>query len=564
MQYCEIGSGQKPMVALRVKPLREAHAGVRPLKTVEDYLLANACVREDQLAVAKQEQQAQGKTLSQILLALGFVDENTLARAHSISSGWPLFVETTSVDAGESLAKISSAILGKIQAFPINASPEGLTCAIVDASNLEAISELHKVIEPEQHLRFVIATPTQIDRLLKNHVKQGSLIHNIIRRLERAPIVDASLVGELVEQVLQDAIDKRASDIHFAPEDVSVRILYRVDGVLQHAQTFHKKIWPLINNKIKVMANLDIAETRLPQDGRFRKVSGSAVVDCRIASHPTQCGENIVIRLLFQDREGLSLSALDMTEAVLSQLKAIADIPEGLVLVTGPTGSGKTTTLYALLDYLNKPGVHIMTLEDPIEYRLPHVRQTQVREGFGFAEGVRSMLRQDPDIMLIGEIRDAETAQMALQAALTGHKVFATLHTVDAIGAIQRLEDLGVTREWICGSVRAIISQRLLRKLCRSCCAEQDGGGQIQRVADSPIACRECSGTGYQGRFPVTEIMGMTPALEARIMEKASPTELKKEMRRQEGLSLWQAGMAGVTLGKTTLSELKRLITEEV
>ncbi len=362
---------------------------------------------------------------------------------------------------------------------------------------------------------------------------------------------DAEGIIELVDLLLHQALSLRASDVHFVNEESEPRVLYRVDGVLMQAHQLEKQLWPQICNRLKVMANMDIAQKRKPQDGSFHMDYEGLRVDCRLSCHPIRSGESLVLRFLPQEREGLTLENLGFSEEKILLLTQIAEAPEGLVLVVGPTGSGKTTTLYSLLSYLNHPGVNIMTLEDPIEYSLDHIRQTQVSETLTFAQGIRSLLRQDPDIILVGEIRDPETALMAMQASLTGHKIFTTLHTSDVFQALHRLEDLGVSREKFSHIASAIISQRLLRQLCNVC--------KIPTSSDSktfePIGCSQCSFTGYHGRFPIAQILLMTP-----------------DMRKSMGMgditantqTLWEEGMKRVNEGRTSLKELKRVIPESM
>ena len=361
-------------------------------------------------------------------------------------------------------------------------------------------------------------------------------------------------ITALVDAWLMEALAARASDAHFVPEEDMLKVQFRIDGVLNMVHRLEKNLWPQICNRIKVMGDMDIAQTRKPQDGRFHLEWEGSRVDCRLSSHPIRLGESLVVRFLPQDRQGLTLETLGFSPGQIEQLKRLAQMPEGLLLVVGPTGSGKTTTLYALLSHVNHAGVNIMTLEDPIEYHLDHIRQTQVGETLTFGQGIRSMLRQDPDVMLIGEVRDGETALMAIQAALTGHKIFTTLHTSDAAQAIYRLEDLGVSREKLTYTTSAIISQRLLRQLC-TFCKEPDSAAQ--EATFQAVGCERCQGSGYHGRFPIAQILEMTPSLRQAIVER----------RPIEGAgfpeqTLWEAGLVHVRAGKTSLEELKRVVCE--
>jgi len=360
----------------------------------------------------------------------------------------------------------------------------------------------------------------------------------------------------------------------------------RVDGVLRQKHALHRSHWPELSHRLKIMAGMNIADTRSMQDGRFHMQIGGAEIDFRMAVMPTVQGENIVIRILDHRRALLPLEALGYDAAALARMELILERPEGIVLVTGPTGSGKTTTLYAMLKRLSSVDVNIMTLEEPVEYQFEMIRQTAIQEqqGWGFAEGVRGILRQAPDIIFIGEVRDDDTARMALRAAMTGHQVFSTLHCNDAFGALPRLNDLGLSSRMLAENVIGIVAQRLVRKLCPKCrharpatpeemkilgCFEAAeahalGFAEAQKPFDAPVTiaesagCEQCGHTGYRGRTAVTEILRVTPEIDELIATNAPRAALQKQAAKEGFHSMADNGIAKVLLQETSLDELRR------
>ncbi len=378
---------------------------------------------------------------------------------------------------------------------------------------------------------------------------------------------DAPII-RLLNSVLAEALKEQASDIHIEPYEKEAIIRFRLDGVLRTVLTPSVKIAPLLISRIKVMSRLDIAEKRLPQDGRMSVKLGGRSIDLRISTIPSSYGERIVMRLLDNDAGKMQTDDLGMPADTKARLEQLIQRPHGIILVTGPTGSGKTTTLYAALQQMNRLERNIMTVEDPVEYDLPGISQTQInlRAGMTFAKGLRAILRQDPDVILIGEIRDGETAEIATQASLTGHLVLSTLHTNTAIGAITRLQDIGVDSFLLASTIRGIVAQRLLRKLCEQCreevASDQYQSGLLGIKEGEPIhqavGCKHCNNTGFQGRQALFELVAIDAELQSLIHEDAGEIAMEEAVRRKTP-SIREAGFEQVRLGNTTIEEVLRV-----
>jgi general secretion pathway protein E len=382
-----------------------------------------------------------------------------------------------------------------------------------------------------------------------------------------APII------KLVNHIISQSIKARASDIHIEPYQHSFTVRYRVDGILYDLLTPPKWIQPALISRIKVMAKMNIAEKRLPQDGRFEVKVGDQSIDLRVSTIPTAFGERVVLRLLNKSGSLLELTDLGLSRERLKTIKDLVASPNGIILVTGPTGSGKTTTLYAVLQSINKPDINIITIEDPVEYQIKGISQIQVNSkiDLSFARGLRSIVRQDPDVILIGEIRDHETAEIAVQSALTGHLVFSTLHTNDSASAITRLVDMGVEPFLISSSVLAVAAQRLIRVLCDDCKKPYKPSKiYLESIGVSPnhfnadhiykaVGCDKCIGTGYRGRLGIFEIMVLTQKLKSLILETYDSNQIQSAARREKMLSLRQDGIQKVLKGVTTIEEVLRV-----
>ncbi len=382
---------------------------------------------------------------------------------------------------------------------------------------------------------------------------------------------DDAPVIRLINALIAEAVKTKSSDIHIEPYERDVSIRLRIDGVLREVLSLPARMTPVLTSRVKVMARLDIAEKRVPQDGRISIALGAKTVDVRVSTLPARFGERVVMRLLDKDQARLDLNALGIAPKTLDQFKSVLQKPNGIILVTGPTGSGKTTTLYAALSLLNDPSRNILTVEDPVEYALDGIGQTQVnpKVGMSFATGLRAILRQDPDIVMVGEVRDVETAEIAVQASLTGHLVLSTVHTNSAVGAITRLKDMGIETFLLSSTVAAVMAQRLVRRLCQSCkepyalsTAEKKMMGMDARLKSEvykPSGCGRCNHTGYEGRLGLYELLIVDDRLKALIHEEASESELSSYAFAQND-NLAQSGFAHVLSGETSLEEVMRVV----
>jgi type II secretory ATPase GspE/PulE/Tfp pilus assembly ATPase PilB-like protein len=372
--------------------------------------------------------------------------------------------------------------------------------------------------------------------------------------------------------MLSDAVKRSASDIHFEPEEGFLRIRYRIDGVLRQIRSLHKNYWQAIAVRLKVMARMNIAETRAPQDGRISLTISGRPIDFRVSSQLTTHGENIVLRVLDRQKGIMPIENLGFTEEERAILQLMMARPEGIILITGPTGSGKTTTLYSMLNDLNAEGVNIMTLEDPVEYPMPMIRQTSVNEAvkLDFANGIRSIMRQDPDIILVGEIRDEETADMAFRAAMTGHQVYSTLHTNSAIGAIPRLLDIGVLPDIMAGNIIGVIAQRLVRKLCDKCKEAYEAAGveksllgyaqDEEAIIYRAKGCHYCDQQGYKGRSAILEVLRVDADIDELIARRATTREITNKAHEKGFRPLAEDAISRVKAGVTSIDEISRVV----
>ncbi|NDE89575.1 MAG: type II/IV secretion system protein [Alphaproteobacteria bacterium] len=454
-----------------------------------------------------------------------------------------------------------------------------LCIAMADPLDIRITDQIKRVVPAHIPLRFFIAAPDDVAHFImlayggvenfKQHLSE--MEQEIIAPSEKMLGLDANdahPVIATVEALLAEAVAIGASDIHLEPEEKSVRIRVRIDGLLKTLSLLHRVSWPRLAQRIKVLAGMDIVDSRNIQDGRFHLNIAHKNVDFRVSILPTQHGENIVIRLLDQARALLPLEKLGFSAPQEKLLRRLCLRPDGMVVLTGPVGSGKTTTLYALLRLLDHQTRSIRTLEDPIEYQLDGIRQTQVREQFGlsFAEGVRAVLRQDPDVLLIGEIRDTDTAQMALRAAMTGSQVFTTLHTQDSFGVFPRLREFGLSPGLMSGNITATVAQRLVRVLCAACKQMRAPDAQLKAVlADSvhlphtvghPRGCVVCDHTGYKGRMVISEVLPIDGEMDELVVQGATRAQLLKCARAKGFISMAQDGVAKLAAGMISLESL--------
>src|SRR6185295_8204697 len=436
-------------------------------------LIDQGILTEDQLRIALLEQTKQHVPVGKLLVQLGFVSEATLRDALSEKLGLQSVDLARIIVDPAALKLLPRDMARRNRMFPValDRQQKKFIVALSDTNNLVAIDQLRALLKGEFEIELRLAGESEIERGIEHYYGHEFSIDGILKEIETGEIDYTSVaegdeysqpVVRLISALLADAVERSASDIHFEPEQNFLRIRYRIDGVLRQIRSLHKTYWPAMAVRLKVMAKMNIAATRAPQDGRISATMAGRIVDFRVASLPTTHGENVVLRIL--DR-------LNMEESQLELLKRMIARPEGIIMVTGPTGSGKTTTLYSILNHINSDGINIMTLEDPVEYPMTLIRQTSVAEAakLDFANGIRALMRQDPDAILVGEVRDEETAEMAFRAAMTGHQVYTTLHTNSAVGAIPRLLDIGIVPDIMAGNIIGIIAQRLVRKLCRTC-----------------------------------------------------------------------------------------------
>ena len=549
-----------------------------------EILVNKGIITPDQLEIALVEQNNSREQPARILVRLGFVTE---AIIHDVIGGafGQQRVNLQSILAdSEAIAMIPEEMARRLRVVPVSydALRRVLKVALADTFDIVALDRVSAHLGGAAEVVPVLAAEADIENSIDRFYGYELSVDGILNEIETGELDYRSLAAQsneysqpvvrLVNALLSDAVKRGASDIHFEPEQGFLRFRYRIDGVLRQVRSLHKNYWSALAVRVKVMAGLDIAESRLPQDGRISLTMSGRQVDFRVSTLPTLHGENIVLRVLDRQKGIVALDRLGLGDADLAALKRMVERPEGLILVTGPTGSGKTTTLYSILQYLNSESVNIMTLEDPVEYPTSMIRQTSANAAarLGFADGIRSILRQDPDIILVGEIRDEDTAAMALRAAMTGHQVFATLHSNSAVGAIPRLLDIGVRPEILAGNIIGAIAQRLVRKLCNECKEpvemKRPQPANCIRDADDrfivyrPGGCPACAGQGYRGRMALMEILPFDPDMDELIARRGTSRELHGMAVAKGFRPLAESGKSSVIEGKTSLAEVARVV----
>ena len=554
----------------------------KPKKKLGEQLVEKGLATADQVDIALTEQKKKGRLIGELLVSLGFVSESvmrdTLGKVLGISS-----IDLNSVVPDPAaLELVPKEIAERYVVVPVSFDSEKqqLKLAMKNASDLQVLDRVHALVGRKVEITPFVSGDSEIKKAIDQFYGYELSVDGILHEIETGEIDYQSLdavedeysqpLVRLVDAILADAVKRDASDIHFEPEEGFLRLRYRIDGVLRQIRSLHKDYWSAIVVRLKVMSSMNIAETRIPQDGRLSLQVQGHRVDFRVSSQPTTHGENIVLRVLDRAKGIVPLEQLGLHEDTLNALKMMMARPEGIILVTGPTGSGKTTTLYSMLNYVKSEEVNIMTLEDPVEYPVDMIRQTSINEvaRMDFANGIRSMMRQDPDIILVGEVRDEDTAEMAFRAAMTGHQVLTTLHTNSAIGAIPRLLDIGVLPDIMTGNIIGIISQRLIRLLCPHCKKET-----LSDVVDSkllkvnepikifePVGCGHCDNTGYRGRISVIEALTIEDELDELIAKRATLGELKDCASRSGYKTLADDAIRIVIKGLTSLPEVSRVI----
>ena len=535
-------------------------------KKLGEILLEQKIIDEEQIQHVIEKAKESKRRFGETAIYLGIIDEIDFLKVLSHQQGLP-FVDLKSFNIDrKALSQMDKETARKLLAVPLFEAENMLAVGFHDPQNLNAIDEIE--LKTGKTIQMILCTKDQ----LKN-VIQSSYAIEITDENEMDDDTDSSAVIELVEKIIDEAIESDASDIHIQPSEFELDIRYRMDGVLQSIMVLpHSRTRP-INSRLKVMSNLDIAETRKPQDGRFKhSMSSGKVYDFRVSTYPTEFGEKTVMRILDPSKGKISLDKLGFSKTNLDQWHEAIANSTGIILVTGPTGSGKSTTLYATLNLLNKPGVNILTIEDPVEYNMKGIAQGQVNEkaGMTFSAALSSMLRQDPDIIMVGEMRDVDTIELAVRAALTGHLVLSTLHTNDTTSSYSRLLDMGIDPFLITSTVRAIIAQRLIRKICTSCRKkrtvnefeqEKYGFKSGEKVYESNSeGCQNCGGNGFRGRCGIYELLIPTHSINEMINNRVSDQEIRAQAINDNMDTLNNEAKRLALNGTTSIDEIIRVL----
>ncbi len=553
------------------------------MKQLGDILLSNGLVSAQELQDAYSEHQREGRSLGRVLVERGVLTEGQLVAALAAQIGMR-FVDLgdISVD-GSAIGMVSGAVCRRHTALPIAVEDGKLVVAMADPANVFAIDDIRS--SSGMDVRPVVSTRADVMAAIDRYYRADSDLDDLTMALDTSDEEeDLSKVKEIVEDapivrfvnlLITQAIQDRASDIHLEPAEHDLRVRYRIDGVLHEVMRSPKNIQSGVISRLKIMADINIAERRIPQDGRLSVQAHGKKIDLRVATLPTVWGEKVVMRILDNSTARLDLADLGFSDHNYASYSQSFTKPYGMILVTGPTGSGKSTTLYATLNIVNRPEVNIITVEDPVEYRLAGINQVQVntKAGLTFAAALRSILRSDPDIVLIGEIRDHETALIATEAALTGHLVLSTLHTNDAPSAITRLTEMGIEPFLVGSSVDCVLAQRLARRLCVKCREEYTPtpqqllavkfpweDGQPLPTLFRPVGCSQCSKTGYKGRLALHEVMPRSDEIERLTVEHASSTQIGAAARASGMQTLRTDGLLKAAQGITSLDEIFRVV----
>ena len=554
--------------------------------SVGEILLEKGKISAEQLQAALEARKGSGDRLERILVRMGFVDEREVLGVLSEQMSMPV-VDLSEVEVDVDLLRKVQKLVHKRGLVPLKANGDGmLPVATSDPYDVYGLDELR--METGQAIKPVLASEADIQQIIRTYLGVGgSTIREMIEDEDGAvellsDSVDAdgdlmemaqeATVVKLVNDIVTEAIHDRASDIHIEPYENDLKVRYRIDGVLQatNVPSAIRRFQAAIISRIKIMSNLNIAEKRLPQDGSFKARVQGREIDFRVSIIPMAFGEGVVIRILDKQSVLHSLESLGMGAEVLKNFQHLINLPHGIILVTGPTGSGKTTTLYGALNSIVSDEIKILTLEDPIEYMLRGVNQVQISEkiGLSFARGLRAFLRHDPDVILVGEIRDKETAEVAINASLTGHLVFSTLHTNDAVTANTRLLDMGVEPFLVSSSLEGVLAQRLVRTICKHCKEEYEPDAatlpaDFDYQPGMPLwrgkGCRECRHSGYSGRLGIYELLMVTPEVRELVVNRASATQLLDQARKQGLVLLREDGWQKVKAGLTTPEEVLRV-----
>lgn len=552
-------------------------------KLLGDILLENGLLNKAQLEDALAEQKHSREKLGRILVRKGYITDQQLLEVLEFSLGIPqVQLNRVSIDPA-AVKTLPTSLIRKHYILPISINQQRLTLAMVDPLNYEAIDDVR--ILTGLDVLPVLVSETDMNAAIQQYaaLQVDSKIEKLLGELSQynygaveadslsADIDDDAPVIRMVNSILQQAVQGLASDIHIEPLEHEVRVRFRIDGELIEVLSLPKKSFPAIVSRIKIMGNLDISEKRVPQDGRTRLVIDSREIDFRISTLPSIHGEKIVLRILDRAHALMPLQALGFSEANMAKIASLIRRPHGMIVVTGPTGSGKTTTLYSILTEINVTERNIVTLEDPVEYSLVGINQVQIntKAGLTFPAGLRAILRQDPDIIMVGEMRDTETTELGVRAALTGHLFFSTLHTNSAAGTVARMVNMGVENYLLSSSLIGVISQRLIRRLCPNCKETYYLEETIARslhmeaYADRkfyrPRGCNMCRHTGYSGRLALHEVLVLGPQMRAAINNNINSEDDLERIARQEGMiTMREDGIEKALAGLTTLEEVMK------
>jgi type IV pilus assembly protein PilB len=550
-----------------------------------DLLLKKGLITDEQLLKAKDEVNKTGMPIEKALEKLGFISQADIAKVIADSLGVPFMDLDDYLIDPEVTKLVPEALARRFKAVPLFRIGDTLTVAMADPHDIVAVDEITKISRVSA-VDTVMSTPQMIQEAIDRYYASLGDVDELIGKLGKGKtdLKDKSDINlsaksseppviKLVNMLISQAVKDRASDIHIEPEEETLRVRYRIDGLMQEIQVLPKHLQGALISRVKVMSKMDISESRNAQDGRIQLKMEHKALDLRVSSFPTVHGENIVIRILDKSAVLFGLAELGFSTQDLNSFNKLIRRPNGIILVTGPTGSGKTTTLYAALSTINSVDKNIITIEDPVEYEIPMIRQTQVnvKAGLTFANGLRSILRQDPDIIMVGEIRDKETADIAIQASLTGHLVLSTLHTNDAASALTRLIDMGVEPFLISSSVAAILAQRLVRLICPRC--KEKYQPSIDLLKDLGLkepfdfyhgkGCSKCKNTGFLGRIGIYEMLVINNEIKEMVIAKASSAEIKNKAIALKMHTLFDDGLMKVKEGFTTIEEVLRVTQEE-
>ena len=573
---------------LPIETVRDAPGRKDPhVKQLGDILLEEGLVTEGQLMAALDEQVTRGESLGRVLVEIGMLSEAQLVQALARQVGMD-FVELTEYPVDRTaVAMLPGAVCRRYTVLPIGFADGALLLAMANPGNVVAVDDARAI--SGRAVRPVVATHDDLLAAIDRFCRADEEIDELASAFEEESAgpqeTDLSQIGDFVEDdapivrfvnlLVTQAIQDRASDIHVEPSEHDVLVRYRIDGVLHEVQRAPKQIQSGVISRLKIMSDIDIAERRKPQDGRMSVTHNGRKIDLRVATLPTVWGEKVVMRILDNSTASLDLRELSFLDDNFEVYQESYTKPYGMILVTGPTGSGKSTTLYATLNAVSRPEINVITVEDPVEYRLPGINQVQVnpKAGLTFASALRSILRSDPDVVLIGEIRDHETAQIAIEAALTGHLVLSTLHTNDAPSAVTRLIEMGIEPFLVGSALDCVVAQRLARRLC-SRCKEAYVPSEVELIAARfpwspgeeiptlyrPAGCSACSRTGYKGRMALHEVMRVTESIERLAVSHASAAEISNTARGEGMVSLRDDGWTKVILGDTSVEEILRVV----